>query len=83
MTSETRNWPKIILERGENEDETEKERNLKGYRRTTRTHRPQIRYHLVTTDVICIRVFSLRHVEVERKRKEIKIKKGKGKGKRK
>lgn len=45
------------------------EDSLRGHRRTTRTRRPQIRYHLATTDVICMRVSSLRHGVKRKKRR--------------
>lgn len=46
-----------------------KEGELREHRRTTRTRRPQIRYHLATTDVICMRVSPLRHGEEKEKEK--------------
>lgn len=60
------------------------EGSLRGHRRTTRTRRPQIRYHLATTDVICMRVSPLRHGLDERKKRKKKMKKkrkSRGKGK--
>ena len=53
-----------------------KDGSQRGHRRTTRTRRPQIRYHLATTNVICMRMSSLRHELVrgkkEKKRREEK-----------
>lgn len=66
MFAMIRNGEKSISKHGGSEEGTEYGGELWGHRRTTRTRRPQIRYHLATTDVICMRVSPLRH-EVEKK----------------
>lgn len=66
-----RNGEKDIFKYGGSEEGTKRGGDPRGHRRTTRTRRPQIRYHLATTDVICMRVSPLRHRTGKReKRKE-------------